>query len=302
MSKFEFESFSKKSEDTLPIQEKEEIPMTTLEELKSRWDNIWDRRSISRGVPGNMSMLEDELFSAGALSKSEQSNLDKQIERERKIEFRKMGFADIFRLVVNEKVANNAREKVYNAQNMTDLVGEGKISREQYEDWLKLYGSDKTAAIETMNKELKKRCEELSELVKAPEFQDFISRLDPAYRKEGFEKRFDNAFMLYQNGDYELSLRELRYMLDSKHPFVAYGTTPLNNMLEMRRLGLIGDAEINRIFREKEKPYDDVQRNLDEKMSIFNLIRNLRGAGKLNEEEINQLIERAKTENKQKTE
>ena len=305
-----FGSFEKRLEEEHPkpkpapeqIPETKEVPTTVFGKLKERWMSLRDERPTAYN--GDELMLEEELQAAGVMSKLERSKLDEEMERGTSHMFSKLSFRNLFGSIGGIKdewqIASEARSKMYDARDMTELVGEGNMSREEYKEWLKLYGQDDKAGREKMNERLKAKCDELSALGETPEFQSFMDSLksDPEYRNV-YEARIEKAFENYKRGIYGEALRDLRWVFDSHSPWLSYSATPLNRMLKMKKLGLIGDAEMNRVFAKDERNldhYDSVRKKLSDHMALFNLMEKMTGLGQLSDEERARMIKEAKAE------
>lgn len=305
----QFESFTKKqappkpAQETVPVQPAP-IPDVQIEKKKTVFEEIAELADKSRdrreGAVSDYAQREAELLEAGVLSNLERSKFDERITKGpgtiMKLSFR--NFFQFSGLIKGDwELADSAERKVWDAKNLAYLVEEGNVSRGDYLELLKLKAQSPETARERVKELYKQKCDELTALVETPVFTEFIDSLD-FETKRYYNERYEKAFSLYRSGEYEQAVRELKDVLDGDYPWVSWGKTPLYKMLKMKELGLVGDKEIKRVFGRVERGQLSMpgDKEFSKKLGHFTTLQELRGMGKVNDEEFAKHVDVMKSE------
>ncbi len=303
------ESFTKKQAPPKPVQETvpvqpAPIPDVQMEKKKTVFEEIAELADKSKdkreGAVSDYAQREVELLEAGVLSSLEKSKFDERITKGPGT-IMKLSFRNFFQfpgLIKGDwELADSAERKVWDAKSLAYLVEEGNISRNDYLELLKLKAQNPEAAEARIKELYKGKCDELTALVETPVFAEFIESLDPEMKRY-YNEQYEKAFSLYKSGEYEQAVRGLKDMLDGDYPWVSYGKTPLYKMLKMKELGLIGDKEIKRVFGRAERDQLSVygDKEFSKKLGHFTTLQELRGMGKVNDEELAKHVEAMKVE------
>ncbi len=308
-----FKSFKNMNQEAVKAEEAEqakaEMPAPAAAESKEKEKNVFrevaelSEKSADRrpGWPSDYAQRQEELVAAGAMSKLESQKLDEELKGGRGSLLGKLSFRNMFGFLMKGgeewKLAASAENKIWKAKDIAYLVEEGNMSREDYLELLKLEGQDANAAEAKKQELFKGKCDELSALVESPVFKEFQDSLDME-SKRLYEMSYQSAFNSYREGRYGEAMKELQGFLDSDSPWVSYGKCPINKMVKMQKMGLIGDKEMKRVFGRVERNQLNVagDREFGAKMGNFIQLERLRGAGKVDNEQFKDYIERTKEE------
>lgn len=264
---------------------------------RSGKDESWYSRRY--GWYSDYAQREADLVSVGALSKLEKSKLDEELENP-SVRFGYRGFRDTVPFAKKSwELADAADVKVRAAKELTVLVEDGDITREEYLNALKLIADDPKAAEAKRQELCKMKCDKLSALAETPLFQDFLKRLDDK-DKNAYEQKFNHAFNLYRAGNYQNAVWELKHLLDQGpggYPFADFGSCPLNTMFEMQKEGLIGLKEIEKVFGgERARKEVSDNKGLRDRFTSYKDLQVLRGRGKVDANEFAAYVDKIKGE------